>query len=290
MSATRRAYLELHIAVFLYGLTAILGAKITLDATLLVWWRMLLAAVSLFVLLGLGKTLRLLPRSLIVKYMGIGVILAIHWIAFFGCIKLANASVALVCFATASFFTAFLEPLLLKQPFKWYEIALGCLVIPGMYLVVQGTTAAMLTGIVIGMIAAVLYAVVSVLNKKLIRKTNPTNITFLELGSGCLFITFLLPFYFQELEDVSFLPSGIDWLYLLILALLCTTLAYLLNLRAMQHLPAFTVTLSGNLEPIYGILLAILILEENQELTASFYWGAFFILAAVFSYPFVGRK
>lgn len=290
MNPTRSAFLELHFAVLLYGITAILGDLITLPATVLVWWRVLLTSISLFFLIRFGQTLKAIPRSLILQYMGIGVIVAIHWITFFGSIKYANASIALVCLATGSFFTSFLEPLMTEAKFKWYEIALGTLVIPGMALIVQSLEVRMLTGVWLGLISSVLAVLFSILNKQRIDKADPYSITFLEMSSACLFISFLFPFYFYQNEGLQFLPIGMDWFYLLFLALACTTLAYVLNLRALKHLSAFAANLTLNMEPVYGILLAAILLQDNKELAPDFYIGVVIILAAVFGYPFLKGK
>lgn len=286
MTATRRAFLELHFAVLLYGVTAILGDLISLPATVLVWWRVLITSISLFFLIRFGKTLGAIPRKLILQYMGIGVLVAIHWITFFGSIKYANASIALVCLATGSFFTSLLEPIMTKTSFKWYEVGLGALVIPGMALIVQSLEVSMLTGVWLGLISSILAVLFSILNKQRINKADPMTITFLEMGSAWLFISLIFPFYFYQNEGIQFLPNASDWFYLLFLALACTTLAYVLNLRALKHVSAFAANLTINMEPVYGIILAAILLQENKELSSDFYIGVIIIMAAVFSYPF----
>ncbi len=289
MDSVKKAYLQLHLAVFLFGFTAILGDLISLSAVVLVWWRVLITSISLLFLIQFGKALLKIPRKLILQYMGIGVLVAIHWITFFGSIKYSNASICLVCMATASFFTAFLEPLIFRQKVKTYEILLGLMVIPGMMLIVNSIQTDMMLGVWIGLISAFLAALFATLNKKLVDKAEPFSITFLELGSACLFISCCLPFYFSANPELAFLPVGMDWLYLLILALLCTTLAYILALVALKHLSAFASNLTVNLEPVYGIILAWLILNENEELNVGFYLGCGMILLAVFSYPMVKK-
>ncbi|MFK8101809.1 MAG: DMT family transporter [Saprospiraceae bacterium] len=289
MKAKQRAYLELHFAVLLFGLTAILGDLIHLSALLIVWWRVLITCISLFFLIRFGKFLREIPRKIVLQFMGIGVLVALHWLCFFGAVKYSNASICLVCMATTSFFTSFLEPLLLQQRIKWYEILLGLLIIPGMVLVVNNTELSMMAGIAVGLLSAFLAAVFSILNKKMVDQADPMSITFLELGSAWLFLSLLLPFYFYYNPEASFLPNQTDLGYLAILALLCTTLAYVLSLRALKHISAFASNLTINLEPVYGILLAYFILQENEELSNGFYYGVCIILIAVFSYPFLTR-
>lgn len=289
MNNTQKAYLQLHIAVLLYGFTAILGDLIQLSALVLVWWRVFITSISLLFLIQFGRNIRKLPKALILKYMGIGILVGVHWICFFGAIKYSNASITLVCLATTSFFTAFLEPMILKQKIKSYEILLGLLIIPGMMLVVNNTDISMQLGIWIGLLSAFLASLFSSLNKKLVDDADPMSITFLELGSAWLFISLIMPFFFMN-NEVAFMPSGSDWLYLMVLSLLCTTFAYVISLDALRHISAFAATLTINLEPVYGIILAWLILKENEELNMGFYLGCGLILAAVFSYPFVKSK
>lgn len=287
MKPEQRAYLELHIAVLLFGFTAILGDLIQLSAMVMVWWRMLLTSVSLLFLIRMGRQLRKMPRSLVLQFMGIGVLVAMHWVCFFGAIKLSNASITLICMATTSLFTAFLEPMLLKQRIKGIEIFLGAIIIPGMAMVVNSTGDDMLAGILVGLLSAFLASLFATLNKKLVSKADSMSITFLELSSGWLFLTLLLPFFISS-ESV-FMPSLADLGYLIILALLCTTLAYVLALRSLRHISAFASNLTVNLEPVYGIALAWVLLNEHQELDPGFYRGVILILAAVFSYPLIRR-
>ena len=280
----------MHIAVALFGLTAILGAFISLSAVVLVWWRVFITSISLLFLINFGRQLYLLPRRLIMHYMGIGVIVALHWVCFFGSIKYANASIALICYATISLFTAVLEPILMKRPFRWYELGLGIVIVPAMGLIVNSTELTMLPGIWIGLLSAFLASLFSTLNKKYVDEADPLTITFLELGSACLFLGLLLPFFFWYTPDLHFLPDRHDLFYLIILALLCTTFAYVLALKALQHVSAFASNLVYNLEPVYGILLAILILQENKELNTAFYLGCGLIMLSIFIYPFIRRR
>ncbi len=287
MKAEKRAYLELHIAVLLFGFTAILGDLIVLKAVPLVWWRVFITSISLFILIGFGKTLKNIPRKTIFQFMGIGVLVGLHWITFFGSIKYSNASICLVCLATTSFFTAFLEPLLTSSKFKWYELVIGAMIIPGMILVVNNIEIGMMTGVWLGIVSALLASLFAIFNKSLVNEADSLSITFIELSSACLFISLLFPAYYQYFPDDNFWPVGTDWIYLIVLALLCTTLAYVLALRALKYISAFAANLTVNLEPVYGIFLAIWILNENKELNQGFYLGVFIILLAVFSYPFV---
>ena len=289
MNNTQKAYVQLHIAVILFGFTAILGDLITLPALILVWWRVLITSISLLFLIGFGKKLLTIPKKRILQFMGIGALVGLHWICFFGSIKYANASVGLVCFATTSFFTSFLEPLITKKPFRLYEMSLALIIIPGMLLIVNNIDVSMMMGVWLGLAAAFLASLFAIFNKQLVNETDPFNITFLELGSAWLFITLLLPFYFMTEESSNFFPNLEDWAYLLVLALLCTTFAYVIALKALKYVSAFTANLTLSLEPVYGIVLAVLILKENKELGLGFYIGSALILLSVVFYPIIKK-
>lgn len=292
LTEEQRAYLELHLAVLLFGLTAILGDLIQLTALVLVWWRVLLTSGSLLPFVQVGNLLRDLGRPLLLRFMGIGVLVALHWLTFYGAIKLSNASITLVCMATTSFFTAFLEPLIVKRPFRWYEMALGLLIIPGMVLVVNNIQPGMIWGVVAGLTSAFLAATFATFNKKYLANIHPSRVTFVELGSAWLFLSLILGVFLITGRDFGawWPTSGMDWIYLLILAFLCTNLAYTLSLRALRHLSAFAANLTVNLEPVYGIALAWLLLNEQAELAPGFYWGVVIILLAVFSYPLIRKR
>lgn len=291
MNKVRNAYIELHIAVLLFGFTAILGDLIQLSALALVWWRVLFTTLSLLPLAKLRYIRYQLPRRTLWSYVGVGALVGMHWIAFYGAIKLSNASIALVCMATTSFFTAIVEPLLLRQRFKGYELALGALIVPGMALIVDGVRIPVLSGLAAGLAAAFLAALFATLNKKIVGHTDEKSVTFVEMGSAWMFLSLVwLLFFASNSSNTAFWPPTLlDWVYLLILALLCTTLAYVLALRALRHLSAFTSNLAINLEPVYGIALAWLILKENEDLSGNFYWGGAIILLMIFVHPLLRR-
>ena len=294
MPLQKRAYMELHLAVFLFGFTAILGNLIQMNALLLVWWRVGITSVSLLFLLRGGLAITALSREDIIRIVGIGLLVTIHWLAFYGAIKVSNASIALVSLATNSFFTAILEPLITRQRFKWAELGLGLLILPGMVLVVGGLNAAQYTGIALGLLAALLQALFGTLNKvEVSRKISPFALTFIQLGSSWLFLSLLILPARQLLPSFSFSllpPRAIDWIYLLVLALGCTTLGYVLLLRALRHISAFASSLTINLEPVYGMVLAWLLLGEDKELNLPFYAGSAVIVLAVLLYPLVQKR
>ena len=293
MPLQKRAYIELHIAVFLFGFTAILGNLIQMNALLLVWWRVGITSVSLLFLLRGRLAIAALSREDIIRIVGIGLLVTIHWLAFYGAIKVSNASIALVSLATNAFFTAILEPLITRQRFKWAELGLGLLILPGMVLVVGGLNASQYAGIALGLLAALLQALFGTLNKVEVgRKISPFALTFIQLGSSWLFLSLLILPARQLLPSFSFSlfpPRAIDWVYLLILALGCTTLGYVLSLRALRHISAFASSLTINLEPVYGIVLAWLLLGEDRELNLPFYAGSAVIVLAVLLYPLVQK-
>jgi len=282
------AYLQLHIAVLLYGLTAILGDLISLSAVALVWWRVLIASFSLLFFIKFGKTLLNLDKKLILKYVGIGFLIGFHWIAFFGAIKYSNASVTLVAMATTSLFTSLLEPVITKKPFIKFEILLGCLIIPPMIMIATNLDFSMLKGFGMGILSAFLASLFSSYNKLLVDKADPYQISFLEMFSAFLFVSMIIPFLISN--NYSFMPQSTDWIYLLLLSLGCTTFAYVISMMALKHVSAFDATLVINLEPVYGILLAIFILKEHKELSPSFYFGVVIILLIVFSHPFLKKR
>ena len=292
LSDERRAYLELHFAVLLFGLTAILGDLIQLTALVLVWWRVTLTSASLAPLARPRHLWRSLPRKVILRFVGIGILVGLHWLTFFGSVKLANASVSLVCIATASFFTAMLEPLIVGRRFVWYELLLGLLIIPGMMLVVQNIETDMLSGVWVGLLSAFLVAVFATLNKKYIGDLDSIRITFLELSSASVFVAIVIAILLLRGEELGpLIPSrAADWFYLSILAFGCTSFAYVLALRSLRHLSAFASNLTINMEPVYGIVLAWVLLHENEELQTGFYWGVVIIIASVFSYPVLNRR
>jgi len=229
-------------------------------------------------------------RKQVFIFLAIGILVALHWITFFGSIKLSNASIALICLATTSFFTSFLEPLIIGRAFQWYEMILGLLILPGMLLIVNGVDPSFHWGIVVGLCSAVLATTFSILNKKYIDRGSPMEITAIEMTGVWIFITLIAPVVMIFYPETSWQPTGKDFFYLVILALVCTTLAYVLSMRALQHLSAFASNLVVNLEPVYGILLAIVILREHKDLEYSFYLGVLTIGIAVFSYPYIRKR
>ena len=276
----KKALIQLHIAVFLAGFTAILGKLITLNEGLLVWFRLLITVVTLGCSLLYRKQLLKIPFKDVIKIFGVGVIVAIHWVTFYGSVKYANVSVALVCFSATGFFTAFFEPLILKRRISLIEVGLGLIAISGIYIIFDFHPQYKL-GVVFGIISAVGSSLFPIYNKKLLLSYTPKILTLYELGGGLLALTVLVPFYLMQFPATYYLPTATDWLWLLVLAWLCTVLSFDLQLNALKKISAFTANLTYNLEPVYGIILAFIFFKENENLHREFYIGVLLILLAV---------
>ena len=276
----KKAFIQLHIAVLLAGLTGILGKLISLNEGLLVWYRLLLTAPSLWLLALLrGQDIRIDRRDLW-RIFGIGGIAALHWVAFYGSIKYSNVSVSLLCFSAIGFFTALIEPLIMRHKVDVVELLLGLLVIAGICLIFR-VNPHFKTGIVIGLVSALLGSLFPVLNKRILRRVSSENVTLYELSGGLLVLTLLMPVYLWLFPAPSLLPTLSEWGWLLVLSWACTVLAFNLSMSALQKISAFTVNLSYNLEPVYGILLAFLLFREDKYLNGGFYIGFFLILLSI---------
>ncbi|MFZ1800345.1 MAG: EamA family transporter [Chitinophagaceae bacterium] len=275
------ALIRLHTAVFLWGFTGVLGRLISLNEGWLVWWRLLITAVSLWLFfLAKGKIQRIKARDFI-KIGAIGSLLALHWLCFYGSIKYSNVSIALTCLATSGLFSAVLEPAILRQRIKPFELILGLLALLGIG-IIYFTNLHFSVGIYIGLLATVFTVIVSVLNKKIVGAYLPETITLYQLTGGFIGLTIFMPLYHYLFPTDVIFPVKFDWLWLLILSWGCTILTFMLYISALKKLSAFTMNLTLTLEPVYGILLAFLIFHENELLSPYFYAGFLLILAAVF--------
>ena len=289
MSPSTRAHWQIHLCVALWGFTAILGKLISLPALPLVWWRMGLVVLALMLVPRVWRGLRALTPRLLLAYSGIGVLVSLHWLTFYGAIKLANASVAATCMALATVFVALIEPKLAGRRFSARELALGVLVLPGVALVVGGVSADMRLGIAVGALSALFVAVFGSLNKRLVEHADPLTVTAVELGAGTIALTLLAPLMPQLFPAFAgpllVLPSASDALWLALLAGACTLYPFALSLVALRHISAFSAQMAVNLEPVYAIILAMLLLGEQHELTPMFYAGVAVLLVAVFVHP-----
>ena len=282
----KKAFLQLHLAVLLAGFTGILGRLITFYDSMIVWYRLLFTAVTMWLLFGLQKKISRLPTADIFKITGVGFIAAMHWVTFYGSIKYSNVSVALVCFSAIGFFTAIFEPIILKRRVRWTELLLGLITISGIYIIFRFDTQYK-TGIIIGMISAVLASLFPIYNRQFLQRMNvETMLTWQQTG-GFIVLSALLPFYLDRFPTDHFLPTLPDLGWLLVLAWFCSVWAFQLSGNALKRLSAFTVNLTYNLEPVYGILLAFVIYKENELLSKWFYIGFAVIAVALIAHIFI---
>ncbi len=285
-NAKVKNYLHLHFIVFVWGFTAILGELISIDALPLVWYRMLMASGFIYIFIRIRKISLAVSRSLFFKLLGAGTIIAIHWITFFEAIKVSNISITLAMFSTGAFFTSILEPVFYKRKVIWYEILFGALVIIGLYIIFQ-VESGFLLGILYALSSAFLSAVFSIINGKMAQECNASMVSFYELFSGALIVTLFLfgiTIFGNEYEGFTwafFQLTSTDWGYLVILASVCTAYAFIGSVQVMKCLSPYTVMLTINLEPVYGILLAFMIFGDEEKMNPQFYYGAIIILGTV---------
>ncbi len=272
-------FLQLHFIVFIWGFTAILGKLISIDSIPLVWYRMLLAVLFVLLYFFIKKKHFLVNRKSLLKFILTGTIIALHWIAFFEAIKVSTVSIALVTMSTGAFFTSLLEPLFFKRRIKTIEIVLGLLVIGGLYIIFNFETQYAL-GIFYALIASFLSALFSVLNGLFVKKNDAEVISFYQLFFGVVFVTVFL-FFSGGFTIEFFSLSNSDWFYLVILSSICTAYAFIVSVKVMKYLTPFTVILTMNLEPIYAILLALLVFGDKEKMKPEFYYGAFIVLFVV---------
>ncbi|MDB4037178.1 DMT family transporter [Polaribacter sp.] len=272
-------YVLLHFIVFIWGFTAILGALITIDAIPLVWYRMLLAVLFIAIYFLWKKKSFKVDREGILKFFFTGVVIALHWVFFFKAIKVSNVSVALVTMSTGAFFTALIEPVFFKRKINTLEMFLGLLVIAGLYIIFNFESQYKL-GIIYALIASFLGALFAVLNGLFIKKYTADTISFYQLFFGVIFITIYL--LFTNSFSVNFFQiTASDWLYLIVLSSICTAYAFIASVQVMKYLSPYTVMLTINLEPIYAIVLALFIFGDKEQMSSTFYLGAFIVLFVV---------
>lgn len=276
----KKAFLQLHLAILLAGFTAILGKLIQLNEGYLVWYRMLISAVALAVIIYFSKEAIRVPRKNMWQFLGIGAIIALHWVSFYGSIKYSNVSVSVTCLSAIGFFTSIFEPVIRNRRIDIVEVLLGLLAIGGIYLIFNFYPEYK-TGIIFGIISAMLASLFPILNKPLLNSFSSKVVTFYEMSGGFLALCIILPFYLHFFPAEYFIPTGADWFWLFILAIGCTVFAFILSLNSLRHLSAFTTNLSYNLEPIYSIIMAFIIFDEGKFLGTGFYYGFALILLAV---------
>lgn len=283
--SVRKAYSQMHIAIFLWGFTGILGKLITLNEGLLVWYRLILSGIMMWLAAGGRNEIFKLPLKETLKICGVGFVVMIHWVTFYGAIKVSSVSVTLICLSSIALFTSFFEPLISKVKFDFIEIFFAALCMAGIYTIYHADKSTA-TGILIAVFSSMMSALFTIFNKQLTEKHNAYTISSIELLGAFIGLSVLLPVYLGFFNYEFLFPGTSDMLYLLVLSFFCTVIPWILSLNALNHVTAFTMNLALNLEPVYGILLAIFVVKEYNMLTAGFYLGAFIILATVMLHTF----
>lgn len=274
-----KSYLHLHLIVLIWGFTAILGALITLDALPLVWYRMLFAVVFIFIYIKWKKIPIKISWKTLLKFLFAGFIIAMHWFTFFKAIKVSNVSITLACLSTGAFWTSLIEPVFFGKKIIWYEVFFGLIVVFGLYIIFN-VEVNYYEGIILAITSAFLSALFAVINSKFIKQHNATTISFYELSGGVVFLSGMLLFT-NSFNSKFFQLSSSDFMYLMILSSVCTAYAFIASTAVMKFLSPYTVMLTINLEPIYGIILAVIIFKDKEHMSTQFYIGALIILATV---------
>lgn len=275
-----KSYLHLHLIVFIWGFTAILGKLLSIDAIPLVWYRMGLASIFIYIYIKVKKLSLKITKRQVVNYVFGGVVIAAHWVTFFYAIKISNISIALATMSTGAFFTIFIEALYKKKRIDFKELIFGILAIVGLYIIYKSEISLQI-GILVALASSFLSAVFSVFNADFVKKESAVVISFYELSFGVLAITLFLLCNGELLDTSFFKLEPLDYLWLFILSSVCTAYAFIVSVDLLKKLSAFTVMLTINLEPIYAIVLAIILFPENEKMTPNFYFGAALILLTV---------
>ena len=285
-------YIRLHFIVFIWSFTAILGLLISIPPVEMVFFRTLIAAVTLLVLLFIfGRSLKLPRRSFLIIVFT-GTVIAAHWILFFLSARVSNASICLAGMATCTLWTSLFEPLVNRRSFKFFEIALGLVIIAGLYVIFRFEFNHAL-GLLLAVLSAMLGAIFSVINGRLTHSHDPYVITMYEMAGACMSILLFFPFYSHFMAGgytLQLIPTFEDWWYLSILAIICTVYAFSVSVEIMKRISAYAVNLTVNLEPVYGIILALLIFGDKERMNPQFYVGTSIILIAVLSYPLLNKR
>ncbi len=273
------SYLNLHLIVFIWGFTAILGALITINPEAIVWYRMLFAGIFLAIHLLFTKQSFRVPIKEFFKLIFVGLLIALHWILFFKAIHISNVSITLSIFSLGAFITSILEPIFYGRKILWYEVFFGLIIITGLVLILK-VEVSYLNGMLCALASIILGVVFTLVNGKLVGKHESTVISFYEFLSGTFFIS--LYFLFQQDFTASFFTLTMkDWILILILSSVCTAYAFTASVKVMRKLTPYTVMLTTNLEPVYGIILAYFIIGGKEKMSSEFYIGALIIVITV---------
>lgn len=281
-------HIALHATILVWGFTGILGKLISIPSTHIVFYRMGIAMLSLFIYLQWKKKLHLPNKKKLASFLGVGIIIALHWISFFEAVHVSNVSVTLTCLATATFFTALFEPIVFKKKPVVYELLLGLLVIVGLYIIFEFESKYSY-GILLSLFSAAMAALFNVLNGKLIEKNEASIISTYEMFGGFAIVSIYL-FIFSDKPIGSVTPNFNEWFYLILLGTICTAIAFLIAVKVLKNLSPYTVSISINMEPIYSIILALLFFGESERMTPAFYLGALIILGTIFINAILKRR
>lgn len=289
--ASSTDYLKLHFIVFLWGFSAILGKLVSIPAAEMVWYRSILATIGMGAVIYFTKGSFKVSRPDLVRLFGIGGVVALHWIAFFGSARVSNVSVSLVGFATNSLWAALLEPWFNRTRIKKYELLLGLIVIAGLYIIFSFDFQYKL-GLMLGILAGFTSALFSVFNSKMVRRVSARSITFYEMIGVFAATGLFLPLFQLSGADIQWplLPTAMDLLYIAILAGACSVYAYTVAVELMKRISVFMIQLTLNLEPVYGIIMAVIIFGQQEKMNLNFYIGTLVILSAVITYPMVKKR
>lgn len=285
----KKSYLVLHFAVLLAGFTGVFGKLISLNEGLLVWYRVLFSSIILFLILKLFRISTKIKLQKKFDIAKIGMFITIHWLFFYASIKYANISIGVVCYCLTSFFTAIFAPVINRSKFSLLELGLSIITLFGISLIFHFDSSYQF-GIILGVVSSAFAALYTIYNEKLVRNYDSRIINYYQMIGGTLGLGILLPFYFYFFPVQTIVPSLKDIYYLVLLASFCTVGLYVLFAESLKHIPAFTVNLSFNLEPVYAIILAFLFFNESKELNMSFYIGLFFIMISVLLQTIISLK
>jgi drug/metabolite transporter (DMT)-like permease len=279
-NANLKHYLHLHFLVFIAGFTAILGELITIGSLPLVWFRMVIAGLLMYLYIVITKKRLRINTKLLIQLSIAGVIIAAHWITFFESINQSNVSIALAMFSSGAFFASFIEPIFFKRQVLWYEIVFGVIVIFGVFLITQGELK-YIKGILLGLSSALFASLFGVINGKFILKHRASVISLYEFASGIIFLSLFILLFNDGFNASFFTLSQNDWIYIIILASVCTAYAFIAVVEVMKYISPFTVILSYNLEPVYGITLALILFPEKEQMSSQFYYGSILVICVV---------
>ncbi|WP_136479794.1 DMT family transporter [Cognatitamlana onchidii] len=279
-SAKVKNHIHLHILVFIAGFTAVLGELISIAAVHLVWYRMVIASILMLLYIKIVGVKINIDFKSVVRFSIAGIIIALHWITFFGAIEVSNISITLAMFSTGAFFASFIEPIIYKRTIIWYEILFGVVVIIAVFIITQSEIR-YLMGVLLGVSSAFFSSLFSVLNGSFLKKHSAIVISFYEFLSGVFFITIYIVLFEKDVSLDFFKISMVDFKYLLILGSVCTAYAFIASVHIMKVISPYTVVLTYNLEPIYGIIMAMVLFPEKEKMGITFYYGALIIIVVV---------